>query len=96
MEPPAAIQRLAEITLAARELPYLDRKDLYTEAWHIQVDQVHIIPIVGGGPAFNNVVVKKLNMRNVVKGVLSDFNQAPGEIHPDQFYFVGGKNDAGF
>jgi peptide/nickel transport system substrate-binding protein len=96
VEPPAAIQRLAEITLAARELPYLDRKDLYTEAWHIQVDQVHIIPIVGGGPAFNNVVVKKLNMRNVVKGVLSDFNQAPGEIHPDQFYFVGGKNDAGF
>jgi len=96
VEPPPAIQRLAEITLASRELPYLDREELYKEAWHIQVDQVHIIPIVGGGPAFNNVVVKKLNMRNVVKGVLSDFNQAPGEIHPDQFYFVGGLNDAGF
>ena len=94
-QPPPDVMRLHEIYLEAQKLAYKDRGDLLKEAWQLYMTNMFGFNTVKNAPSFLDTVIVKKNFFNVLENA-TDFNQWPGEIHPDQFFFAGGKNDAGF
>ena len=60
-----AILRLAELADEAKQLRYVDRKDVYIEAQKIFIDNLYAIGAVGNTPAFNGVIVKNKYFKNV-------------------------------
>jgi peptide/nickel transport system substrate-binding protein len=93
--PTPHLKRLAEIYFAAQPIRKVDRKDIYMEGFRIQIDEQYAITLNHGAPGFMGTLVKKKNFMNDPEGI-GDYNYIPKEQRPDQFYFKGGKNDAGF
>ncbi len=92
----AAIKRLGELADEAKTLAYGDRKANYIETQQIVIDNMFIVGLVGDTPAFNGVVVKKKNFLNVPANAPNQSAlQNPGIGRTVQFFFEGGKNDAG-
>ena len=88
-------ERLYNLYQASLKLAKADRKDILQEAWGIHMTNMWGFNTVKNAPSFNDVVIVKNNIKNLVEDS-QDFNQWPGEIHLDQMFFVGGKNDKGF
>ena len=95
LEPPADVARLYDLYQQATKLAKADRTDILQESWRIHMSNMWGFPTVKNAPGFNDVVPVKNNIMNFVEDS-QDFNQWPGEIHTDQMFFVGGKNDSGF
>ena len=96
MDPNGSIKRLGELGTAYQRLAKADRTPYYMGGWQIMVEEQYC----PSGPAFPphsyGVIAIKDNLRNFPFGVPYDTPQFPGEFHPDSWFFVGGKNDAGF
>ena len=90
-----AILRLAELADQAKQLRYVDRKDIYVEAQKIFIDNLYAIGAVGNTPAFNGVIVKKKYFKNVPPQAPNESPlQNPGIARTVQFFMEGGKNDS--
>ena len=90
------LKRLVEIYEETLPMKYPDRQELYIEAQKIIADQQYFLGFVGDTPALNGVVVIKNNFKNVPLVAPNDsLLQNPGIARTEQFFFEGGKNDAG-
>ena len=91
------LMRMFEIFWEAMQLPYEDRLDLYTEAYELLTVPAYLIGIQHGAPNQNAFTIVKNNLRNVPPGWISRYlNGGTAAARPEQFFFIGGKNDAGF
>ena len=89
------ILRLGELADIQSNLVYSDRKDIYIEGQKIFIDNLYGIGAVGNTPAFNGVIVKKKNFKNVPAQAPNESPlQNPGIARTVQFFFEGGKNDS--
>ena len=61
----------------------------------LQIDSQIGITFQHGAPAFMGVAVIKNNFKNVAPGV-GDIVSIPKSHRADQWFFEGGKNDAGY
>jgi peptide/nickel transport system substrate-binding protein len=95
VEPTDSLKRLTEIYNATFPLRMIDRKDLYIEGFKIQLEEMYMVTFKSGYPGFMGVLVKKNNFKNHPPDCVC-IDHIPAEQHPEQFYFEGGKNDAGF
>ena len=93
-----SIIRLYELGLAAAKLPYINRGDMYTEMYEIIAQEQYLIGINYGAPFQNSFTVVKNNFKNTNPSgwVSRIMNGGSTHARPDQFFFEGGKNDAGF
>jgi len=90
-----AILRLAELADDATNLVYGERGAVYIEGQKIFIDNLYGIGAVGNTPAFNGVIVKKKNFKNVPAQAPNESPlQNPGIARTVQFFFEGGKNDS--
>ena len=94
-EPTENLSRLVEIYNETFPLRKIDRKKLYQEGLKIQIEEVYATTFKSGYPGFMGVLVQKNNFRNAPKDCVC-VDHIPAEQHPEQFFFEGGKNDAGF
>jgi len=91
------LMRMFEIFWESMQLPYEDRLDLYTEAYELLTVPQYLIGIQHGAPNQNAFTIVKNNFRNVPEGWISRYlNGGTAAARPEQFFFIGGKNDAGF
>jgi peptide/nickel transport system substrate-binding protein len=89
--------RMYELMKEAGKLPYLDRKDMYLEMYQIIAEGAYLIGISVGVPDQNAYTIVKNNMLNIPKGWISRYqNGGLAAAKPEQFFFVDGKNDAGY
>jgi peptide/nickel transport system substrate-binding protein len=95
IEPPAEVKRLNELYESALKVAKADRGPMIIESYQISINNMWGFNTVKNAPGYANVVIVKNNIMNFVEDS-QNFNQWPGEIHLDQMFFVGGKNDAGF
>ena len=95
IEPTDNLARLSEIYTATFPLRMIDRKALYQEGFKIQIEEMYATTFKSGYPGFMGVLVKKNNFMNHPSDCVC-IDHIPAEQHPEQFFFEGGKNDAGF
>jgi len=97
------LARLFQIHVDAGKLPWAERGPLYSEAYRIINEQQYIIGVGAGFPFQNSYTIVKNNMMNVpvdsagLAIYISRYgNGGFAPARPEQFFFEGGKNDAGF
>ena len=99
-EPPASdttFWRLVELADESQKLRYADRVANYIENQDITSEELYYIGLVGHSPASNGTIVVKNNFRNVPERAVNlSALQNPGSGRTVQFFFKGGKNDAGY
>ena len=95
--------RMFEIAEEAQPLPYADREALYQEAYLIIAEEAFIIGIAAEAPFQHSFSVAKNNLINIPGGwgdevmwVSRYQNGGAAGIRPEQWFFEGGKNDAGY
>ena len=92
------IRRMAEIYYEGLQVPRGSdaRNALGQEFQTLFVKNLYGIGFIGGSPASNGTIVKKNNFLNVpVLAANISTVQNPGVARTEQFFFAGGKNDAG-
>ena len=72
-----------------------DRKEPYQRGFMLQIENALGITLNHAAPGFMGVLVVKENFRNTPIGV-PDISHIPVEQRPDQWFFIDGKNDAGY
>ena len=93
----AGLLRMYEIHEEARQLPYAERKELYLEAYQIHAEEQYIIGIAVESPFQHAYSIVKNNLLNVPDAWVSRYyNGGYAAARPEQFFFIGGKNDGGF
>jgi len=97
------LKRIFEIHKEAQRLPWADRGPLYSEAYRINNENQFQIGILAGSGIQNSYTVVKNNLKNVPLGpgnkalyVSRYGNGGYAPARPEQFFFEGGLNDAGF
>ncbi len=99
-EPPESdteFWRLIELSDESQLLRYADRTENYLETQEIAVNNLYYIGLIGDSAASNGVIVVKNNFRNVPDRAPNvSALQNPGSGRTVQFFFEGGRNDAGF
>jgi len=89
--------RMFEIFWEAMELPYDERLPLYREAYELLTVPAYLVGIQHGAPNQNAFTVVKNNFRNIPAGWISRYlNGGYAAARPEQFFLIGGKNDAGY
>jgi len=95
--------RLFEIAQEAQPFPYLDRKSLYLEAYQIIAEEAFIIGVAAESPFQHAFSIAKNNLINIPGGWGNEVmwvsryqNGGMANTRPEQWFFEGGKNDAGF
>jgi len=97
-EPEGQMKRMYDLALIASELPYEQRGDMYSEMYDILSEEQYITGINYGAPLQNSFSIAKNNFKNTnPPGWTARYmNGGFAPIRPEQFYFEGGLNDAGF
>jgi ABC-type transport system substrate-binding protein len=86
-----------ELADESQKLRYADRVANYIENQDITSEELYYIGLVGHSPASNGTIVVKNNFRNVPERAVNlSALQNPGSGRTVQFFFKGGKNDAGY
>ena len=93
--PFGVIKELNDIALATMPLKQGDRKEPYQRGFMLQIENALGITLNHAAPGFMGVLVVKENFRNTPIGV-PDISHIPVEQRPDQWFFIDGKNDAGY
>ena len=93
--PSGVIKQIIDLNNAAKPLRRADRKQYFQDAFKLQIDSQIGITFQHGAPAFMGVAVIKNNFKNVAPGV-GDIVSIPKSHRADQWFFEGGKNDAGY
>jgi len=92
----AELRRIKVLNDSANDTKYENRAANYIENQKIVIDQQYYVGLVGDTPAFNGVIVMKNNFKNVpLKAPNVSLLQNEGIGRTVQFFFEGGKNDAG-
>jgi peptide/nickel transport system substrate-binding protein len=92
------IRRMAEIYYEGLQVPRgsPERNALGQEFQTLFISNLYGIGFVGNSPASNGTIVKKNNFLNVpILAANISTVQNPGVARTEQFFFVGGLNDAG-
>ena len=93
--PSGVVKQIIDLNNAAKPLRRADRKQYFQDAFKLQIDSQIGITFQHGAPAFMGVAVIKNNFKNVAPGV-GDIVSIPKSHRADQWFFEGGKNDAGY
>lgn len=99
-EPPASdttFWELVDLSDASQKLAYPDRVENYIATQAITSEELYYVGLIGHTASANGTIVVKNNFRNVPDRApnLSAL-QNPGSGRTAQFFFKGGKNDAGY
>jgi peptide/nickel transport system substrate-binding protein len=95
VEPTGVLKLLGDVEEETFRLRVADRKDWYQKGFRAQIEQALGITLNHAAPGFMGVLVVKNNFRNTPLGV-PDISHIPVEQRTDQWFFAGGKNDAGY
>ena len=95
VEPTGVLKLLGDIEEDTFRLRVSDRKDRFQEGFRAQIEGALGITLNHAAPGFMGVLVVKNNFRNTPLGV-PDISHIPVEQRTDQWFFAGGKNDAGY
>ena len=89
------LARVVELSDETQVRRYSDAADAYIELQKLNIDNQWFIGIAGDTAAFNGVVVKKKNMKNVPALAPNQSPlQNPGIGRTQTWFFEGGKNDS--
>ena len=92
------MQRLWDLSAQSALIPYDNSGDLLAEMYDILAQEQFITGINYGAPLQNSFQIVKNNFRNTnAPGWISVYRSGSWTVvRPEQFYFEGGLNDAGF
>ena len=94
----AKLKRMYDLAAIAGKKKYEDRGPEYVEMYNIMSEEQFISGVQYGAPLQNSFSIVKKNFKNTnAPGWISRYqNGAYAVARPEQFYFEGGLNDAGY
>lgn len=92
------LKRMYDLAAIAGKKKYEDRGPEYVEMYNIMSEEQFISGVQYGAPLQNSFSIVKKNFKNTnAPGWISRYqNGAYAVARPEQFYFEGGLNDAGY